>query len=135
MSDARHEARPFPKVIRIGTSGGWVKPSTGYSFSRTQDRVELLVAALESGMRTAFVPESGAWKSLLDSVMLDVLEKGAVRPAEVFESLFFRNPPGRVLRFLDERTGLFDDLRVMSTVPLMPFTRSFLREAARSPFK
>ena len=47
MSDEPHEMFPAPKTIRIGTSGGFVKPSTGYSFYRTQKRLKNLVAALE----------------------------------------------------------------------------------------
>lgn len=135
MSDARHETRPSPKVIRIGTAGGYVKPSTGYSFSRTQERLDILVADLESGGTGDSVPVTGTWKGLLDSTMLGVLDQGSVAASDVFESLFAGNPPGRVLRFLDEKTGLLDDLKVMSSVPVLPFTGSFIREAVRRPFR
>ena len=43
MSDEPHEQFPDEKTIRIGTSGGYVKPSTGYSFHRTQKNLQKLV--------------------------------------------------------------------------------------------
>lgn len=135
MSDAPHVTRPFKKVIRIGTAGGYVKPSTGYSFSRTQERLQAIVADLERGGDGSAVRFGGGWKSLLDSVLLDVLENRRAEAPRVFESLFKKNPPGRVLRFLDEKTGPADDLRIMSTVPLVPFTGSFVRELARRIFR
>ncbi|MCO6510323.1 MAG: hypothetical protein J5I65_05970 [Aridibacter famidurans] len=129
MSDAFHDQRPSEKVVRIGTAGGWVKPSTGYSFKRTQLRTEAIVRALESGSQ---VPVFGSrWKTFLDSVLLGILEKGTPPAAEVFERLFRRNPADRVLRFLDEDTSVPEDLRLMFTVELGPFTRSALSELAR----
>ncbi|QQS43113.1 MAG: lycopene cyclase [Acidobacteriota bacterium] len=129
MSDAVHDQRPSEKIVRIGTAGGWVKPSTGYSFKRSQQRTEAIVRALESDSP---VPVFGSrWKNFLDSVLLDVLEKGTPPAAEVFERLFRRNPSDRVLRFLDEDASVSEDLRLMSTVELGPFTRSALLELAR----
>lgn len=130
MSDTFHHTRPSPKVVRIGTAGGFVKPSTGYSFTRTQERLAAIVAGLETSGDVS-VPATGAWKSMLDSVMLSVLESGSARPADVFDALFTGNPPGRVLRFLDERSGLLDDLKVMRSVPLAAFTRAFGSEVLR----
>ena len=43
MSDEKHEISPMPKVIRIGTSGGYVKASTGYTFQRSQRFLRNLV--------------------------------------------------------------------------------------------
>ena len=36
MSDEIHEMHPSPKIVRIGTAGGFVKASSGYSFQRSQ---------------------------------------------------------------------------------------------------
>ena len=47
MSDEPHESDPAPQVFRIGTAGGYVKSSTGYSFERTQRRLKSLVEDLE----------------------------------------------------------------------------------------
>ncbi len=128
MSDFPHDQRPHSKVVRIGTAGGYVKPSTGYSFSRTQERIEAIVTALEQGEPVPAFEDR--WKTYLDSVLLKVLENGEPPASSVFESLFRKNPPDRVLRFLDERTTVAEDLKLMSTVQLAPFTLAAISEAA-----
>lgn len=137
MSDEPHEEFPRPGLVRIGTAGGYVKPSTGYSFRRTQTRLRELVAALEAGRplaATSGPARRREWKRFLDSVLLDVLAAGRHPAAEVFTELFRRNPPPRMLRFLDEETSFREDLAVMRTVPLRPFSaaavRTFLKSGA-----
>ena len=51
MSDQPHEEFPAEKIIRIGTAGGYVKPSTGYSFQRTQRRLQSLINDLEKSRK------------------------------------------------------------------------------------
>jgi lycopene beta-cyclase len=135
MSDAPHKTRPFPHVVRIGTSGGYVKPSTGYSFRRTQERLQTIVTSLEVGLPVPdFSSARGGWKRLLDSVFLNVLGSGTQGSAEVFARLFRKNPPQRVLDFLDERTNIVEDLRLMGTVPLGPFTKAAAGELSSRLF-
>ena len=133
MSDAHHDTRPSPKVVRIGTAGGYVKPSTGYSFSRTQDRLAEIVQALETGRP---IPEfrsvRSGWKMLLDSTMLNILSGGDPPASDVFSRLFQKNPASRVLDFLDEETSITEDLAVMRTVPLVPFAKAAISELLRS---
>jgi lycopene beta-cyclase len=130
MSDEPQTIRPSEKTIRIGASGGFIKPSTGYSFDRTQSRLSALVDSLESGEIDAAVDKvsSSGWKRFLDSVLLDVLENDRHSAADVFTQLFRNNPPDRILRFLNEETSFIEDLRIMSSVPLIPFTGSALHE-------
>lgn len=122
MSDEPHDEFPSPKIFRIGTAGGYVKPSTGYSFRRTQNRLKYLVESLENGRKL----QSGnrKWKKYLDSVLLDVLEKKSHAANDVFTALFSRNKTTQVLKFLDEETSFREDLQIMKTVPLVPFAKS-----------
>lgn len=134
MSDEPHEQFPEKKIIRIGTSGGYVKSSTGYSFARTQERLKNLVAALEKNCQPRIA--NRRWKLYLDSVLLDVLKKKAHSADDVFTALFSRNEAEKVLRFLDEKSTFAEDLAIMKTVPLAPFTKSAMQvlfSAFRSP--
>lgn len=132
MSDQPHEQFPAAKIVRIGTSGGYVKSSTGYSFQRTQRRLRKLTEQLENSREfgTHF-PIHSRWKLYLDSVLLDVLSGGAHPADDVFTRLFTKNEAAQVLKFLDEDTGFAEDLQIMRTVPVMPFTIS----AAKTAFK
>jgi lycopene beta-cyclase len=136
MSDAPLEIYPTPKTIRIGTAAGFVKPSTGYSFMRTQRRLSLLVDEL---VRNGEPPKSkvlnsSGWKLLLDSVLLNVLESNRHPADQVFTDIFKHNPATRVLRFLDEKTSIGEDLRLMSTVPIRPFLVAGFREISKKVF-
>lgn len=132
MSDEPHEMFPGEKIIRIGTSGGFVKPSTGYSFKRTQNRLQKLVKGLEtSGKIQSSKFKIQNWKSYLDSVLLNVLLNKKHAADDVFTALFSKNPPAKVLKFLDEETSLSEDLQIMKTVPLVPFTKAAIETAVK----
>lgn len=135
MSDAPHALFPEPKTVRIGTSGGFVKPSTGYTFRRTQNFLQNLVAALEQKPfeRVTKTDIFGGntknrWKLLLDRVLLDVLRNKRHPAKDVFTTLFARNDASAVLKFLDEDSTLAEDLKIMQTVPLKPFTNAVLAQ-------
>ena len=53
----------------------------------------------------------------MDSVLLHALDRGLVRGPELFAQLLLGNPPERVLRFLDGRSSLLDELRIMASTP------------------
>lgn len=131
MSDEPHVQFPSPKIIRIGTAGGYVKPSTGYSFERAQHRLQNLVNSiaansLENQKRKM---ESRSWKSYLDRVLLNVLRTKKHPADDVFTHLFERNQPSQVLKFLDEDTTFPEDLQIMQTVPLASFTKAAVEAA------
>ena len=128
MSDEPHDESPSEKIISIGTAGGYVKPSTGYSFQRTQRRLQKLVADLQRPKSKVKSPKSKVqnWKSFLDSVLLNVLLTKKHPAADVFTRLFEKNEAALVFKFLDEDTTLAEDLRIMRSVPRV----SFLKAAA-----
>ncbi len=122
MSDEPHEQFPSPKTIRIGTSGGYVKSSTGYSFQRTQRRLKNIVKLLENSQKLEI--EKRPWKNYMDSVLLNVLLTKKHSAADVFTHLFERNRAKDVLKFLDEDTSLAEDYRIMRSVPMLPFSKA-----------
>jgi len=133
MSDEPHQQRPAPQILRIGTAGGYVKSSTGYSFQRTQRRLRKLVERLETNSianRKSQIANL-KWKSYLDSVLLNVLLTKKHAADDVFTRLFSKNKPSQVLKFLDEDTTFAEDLAIMQTVPLAPFTKALAAVAFR----
>jgi lycopene beta-cyclase len=126
MSDEPHQQNPASNVVRIGTSAGYVKPSTGYSFKRTQTRLQSLVNNLENlSLSTQHpVPGTKPWKAYLDSVLLNVMQTKKHPVSDVFTCLFKFNEAPQVLKFLDEDTSLREDLKIMRTVPLLKFSKA-----------
>lgn len=124
MSDERHEISPMPKVIRIGTSGGYVKASTGYTFQRSQRFLQKLVSTLAENKRNTNGMKINRWKSILDTILLNVMLKKRAPQDEIFTYLFKNNKASRILKFLDEDTSIFEDLLVINSVQKMPFIKA-----------
>jgi lycopene beta-cyclase len=70
---------------------------------------------------TASLPNKRRRYDLFDSVLLNVLAEGRDQGKRVFTDLFSRNPPQRVLKFLDEDTTLVEDLQIMRSVNIPAF--------------
>jgi lycopene beta-cyclase len=123
MSDAEPQ-NLHTKIIQIGTSGGFVKATTGYSFLRTQRKLKELVTNLENRYLDASVNETKPFKKWMDRVFLQVLIDQKIKGNRVFESLFQKNKPQLILRFLEEQTTIWEDLKLMTTVPTLPFMQA-----------
>jgi lycopene beta-cyclase len=126
MTDAPFVRQPSPHVMNIGMAGGCTKASTGYTFRRIQKQSRRIAQALvQTGQ--PFYPEPNfsrhAW---MDSVLLHVLEKQLSPGKKIFSNLFRKNPPQRVLRFLDEETNLLEDWQIMASVDIPAFLRAAL---------
>lgn len=112
------------KIIKIGTSGGFVKASTGYSFLRTQRIIKQMVHNMEQKAWNNYVVPQNPFKTWMDRVLIQVLVDQKIKGNEVFEAMFAKNPPQRMLSFLDEQTSIWEDLRMMQTVPIIPFIQA-----------
>lgn len=118
---------PFPPggrgLINIGTAGGQTKPSTGYTFQFIQKRTAEIVEALIYGneVSPASIP---AKYRFYDKVLLNVIATGKKEGSDVFTRLFEKNPSSRIFRFLDNESSLIDDIRLITTLPVMPFLRA-----------
>ncbi|MEY4955706.1 MAG: Lycopene beta-cyclase, partial [Bacteroidota bacterium] len=121
------------KIIKIGTSGGFVKASTGYSFKRTQVLLKKLVGQLESDNKNAHAIHQKRFKILLDRIFIQVLVDQQVKGSTVFEKLFQKNSAQTMLRFLDEQTNIWEDLRLMTSVPTWPFMKAFFKIVFKRP--
>ncbi|MGV3558100.1 lycopene cyclase family protein [Larkinella arboricola] len=124
MSDEPTTERAGRHVVRIGTSGGYTKPSTGYTFQRTQRYLHEIVQNL---VRNGKPKRRKSWfrqgfKMYMDSVLLNVLQYHRHPADDVFTRLYQNNAPAQIFRFLDEDTTFAEDLKIMTTVPMGAFT-------------
>ncbi|MFJ9718546.1 lycopene cyclase family protein [Streptomyces sp. NPDC101213] len=136
MTDARFARRTAPSVFRIGAAGGATRPSTGYTFAAVQRQTRAVAAALAAGRRPLPPAPHSARSRAMDAVLLRALDSGRVGGAEVFSTLFSQVPAERLLRFLDGRTRLTEDLSVGARTPVLPMLRSVmdLPRLPRRPF-
>ncbi len=133
MSTYSYEPKFDGKVIKIGTFGGFVKPSSGFSFSRTIKRVKCIVKDLEKFgyVRPASLEPLAKYK-LYDNILLSILEKDNTATKDIFEKMFTTLPASTILKFLDEESSLGEDLKVIS---LFFADKRFFKASIREIYK
>lgn len=113
-------------VLYIGTAGGWTKASTGYTFKNSSKKTKQLISFLkkEDNLKK-FQKKSRFW--WYDLLFLDVLFKRNDLGSSLFVRLFKRNPPNLILKFLDEETSFFEELRIMLSMPAFRFIEAIIQ--------
>ena len=119
MTTEPFDAWPSPRIVRIGTAGGHVKPSSGYAFLAVQRFVRDFAPRVVSALRTGGFAEPPAARSprttALDTIFLSYLRSRPERAPDTFYRLFERVPSAVLARFLSDTGSLADDLTVMRT--------------------
>lgn len=131
MTDQPFPRFPAPFHMTIGTKGGRVKPSTGYAFWRTQQDSQAIVESLITYGDPTHIPAERKRAQVFDSLMLQVMDKNGGRMAEIFTAMFKKNAIQRIFRFLDEESGLTDELGIIGSVSPGPFLKALLQTGIR----
>lgn len=133
MTDHNFPFKISDHVYRIGISGGFAKPSTGYTFLRAQKILGQVVANLSKGLPVdQSLPFQKTRFKKYDSTLLKVLSKTDNKGKESFTEMFRKNGMQRMFRFLDEETNLKEELAVMSSTPLLTFGKAFFESLSKS---
>ena len=129
MEDRHWSPRWGQRIFNLGGVGGMLKPSTGYAFARTQRQVQHLADTWASSVPRAAAPT--AWRHrVYDRALLSALYHAPVGDdlgRRTFASLFRAWSLPELLRFLDERTSLREELALMRRLPAQPFASAIPR--------
>lgn len=110
-------------VINIGTSGGWTKASTGYTFKNSDKKSTELVSFLHTETDfTKFHKKSKFW--FYDLLLLDILDRKNELGSTIFSSMFKKGNPTLIFKFLDEETSFPEDIQVILKCPKMLFIKA-----------
>ena len=119
---------PFPtrdgNLIYIGMRGGATRPSTGYTFWGLQQQLSRYAAEYPKVTPPAPWPTRHLY---YDATLLRILQDRSLAADELFVDLFARNPPARVLAFLNGSTSLGQELRLMASTEIGVFGPAFVR--------
>jgi lycopene beta-cyclase len=122
----------FPRrqgaVLNLGTAGGRTKGSSGYTFRAIQKHSAMIVESLRRAGHPFGVEAEPGRFHFYDSVLLDILAQRSLEGSDIFADLFRRNDPRKVLRFLDNESSLTEELRIIATLPTLPFARAAIRQ-------
>ena len=121
---------PFHKdstknITKIGTAGGWVKPSTGYSFKNCEKYSFRTLENIKNGKDFRIVPKKRYF--FLDNILLGVLSKYNFRGETIFHRMIKRNPTKKILRFLDEESTPLDIIKIIISMRSIYFVRVFIK--------
>jgi lycopene beta-cyclase len=120
----------FPKrdhnIINIGTAGRQTKGSSGYTFKFIQKHSKALVDSLVKYNHPFSAPSVSSRFRFYDSILLNILSKNKLKGSDIFMSMFQKNNAEQVLKFLDNETSISEELKIISSLPVVPFTKAAL---------
>lgn len=124
---------PFHKdhlkhITKIGTSGGWVKSSTGYSFKNSERFALKIVNNIKSGRNPSHNLFHKRFKHY-DKLFLDVLYQHNDYGERLFYNMYKRNDIKAIFQFLDEDTHFAQELKMMFSMTSYYFIKAFLKHA------
>lgn len=125
---------PFHKdhqtgISKIGTAGGWVRPSSGYSFKNADNATSKIIANIKKGkIPHANIHSRRHW--FYDLIFLNVLVEHNAIGVDIFFTFYQKHTVQRILRFLDQESSFVEDLLVINSL-----NRKEFRQALSSVFK
>lgn len=119
--------RQHNNIINIGTAGGQTKGSSGYTFYFIQQHCQKIVESLVNHGHP-FVAATPGRFHFYDSVLLQVLNQDFLPGKDIFATMFRKNKPQDVLAFLNNASTLATELKIISTLPTLPFLKAAMRQ-------
>lgn len=113
-------------VTKIGTAGGWVKGSTGYSFKHTEKKVIKIIDNLKNNRLPSNLLFKKRFK-FYDTIFLKVLIDENDRGEWIFEQFYSKNKIQIMFKFLDEESNFFEELKIMSSLFSWSFIKAFFK--------
>lgn len=112
------------RYIPIGTAAGAIKPTTGYAFQAMYDHAQTLAKAIQKEEAPS-IPKK-ARSAFYDSLLLQILHQEPEKGQSIFNALFSRIAPSRVMQFLQEKTNLVQEIPILASLPPKPFVKALI---------
>lgn len=103
------------KIFAIGTASGQVKASTGYAFTRMHADAKERAHQRSFNRKPRF--------KFYDSILLNMIQTENKVIPHVMDQLFKGTPFAHVLRFLDEKTSVWQEIRLFSKLQIPLFLK------------
>ncbi len=109
-------------TINIGTAGGMTRLSTGYTFLNIQEHSKFIRENI-TNISNVQKYEINKKYQYLDKIFLRVLEKHPKIMPYIFFKMF-KTSPKTVIKFLSNKSNLFEDLSIIFKMPKWTFIRA-----------
>lgn len=111
------------RIVPLGVAAGALKPTTGYGFLRMMQHGKSIASALKSNELIPTVYRKRRFR-FYDDLLLQILQKHPKRGKQIFDQLFQHQRASTVLRFLNEKTNLLQEIVIFSWLPKRLFLRT-----------
>jgi lycopene beta-cyclase len=128
MSNFEIEQNDGLGIISIGAKGGQIKPSTGYAFKNMFEQSLTIADRIENETIHQEIPKKNTSEkprrfAIYDAILLNILESNPERGKCIFRALFQKSDTRLVLKFLDEKTTVWEEIKLFSKLPLVLFLK------------
>jgi lycopene beta-cyclase len=126
MTNFPFESYNTKGITKIGTGGGWVKGSTGYSFKHTEKKVAQIILNLKQQK----APSNNLFKRkyrFYDKVFLKVLKEENDKGEWIFQQFYSKNSTETMFRFLDEESTFIEEVKIMCSLFSWSFIKAFFK--------
>ncbi|MEL7144846.1 MAG: lycopene cyclase family protein [Bacteroidota bacterium] len=93
------------KLINVGTVAGYVKPSSGYAFTRIVKNSKTVAKSIMEGSKIQSRPKYAFFYRLMDSTLLEVFDRNPDTSKRFYYSLFKKLKAYEIFGFLDEKSS------------------------------
>lgn len=130
MRDKAFEMNYAPYIYNIGTAAGITKPTTGYTFSRIHRMNKEITRILSMRLDNPHtilkkLPNPSTFRfRLYDTLLLSILDENPSQSIRIFSALFNRNSADAILAFLDEKSGIIQEMKLFLTLPKWLFLKA-----------
>ncbi len=114
------------KIINIGSAGGMTRLSTGYTFLNIQEHSKYIRENLEK-IEIKKKYNLGKKYEFLDQIFLKVIKNNPEKMPGIFYKIF-QNSSDTVIKFLSNKSSIFEDLRIISKMPKMTFLKALISQ-------
>lgn len=119
------------RIIHLGTAGGFTKGSTGYTFRFIQKHTAAIVEQLLKSDIPQIPAISPKRFCTYDSTLLHLLQSKRLSGEEIFSTMFKKNSPKQILKFLDNETSILEEMQIFKTLHKKEFLNALLHRTLK----
>lgn len=119
------------RIIYLGTAGGFTKGSTGYTFRFIQKHTAAIVEELLKSGTPHVARVSSKRFDLYDATLLHLLSSRRLSGKTIFSTMFKKNKPAQILKFLDNETSLIEEISIFSTLQKREFSLALVNRTLK----
>ncbi|MFK8005424.1 MAG: lycopene cyclase family protein [Saprospiraceae bacterium] len=127
MTDFPFHKKNNNTLTKIGTAGGWVKPSSGYAFKNCEKYAQTVIENIIANRLPSYQLFKTRYR-WYDSIMLNILWNKNELGTSLFVDMFENNDVIDIFKFLDDEGNLISDISIMRSFNPFPFLTALFRK-------